>query len=58
MNLAPHDAELVEADAEALYVGSAPEGITARPWADCPDYVRDVFRAMVANPYQTGQLPR
>lgn len=55
--LAPHDAELVEADAEALYLTSAPPSYEPIPWAETPEYVRQVFRAMVADPYSVPQLP-
>jgi hypothetical protein len=52
MKLAPHDAELVEADAEAMYEAARDTcPIYVPPWDDAEDYTRNRFRDFAASPY-------
>lgn len=49
--LAPHDAELVDADARAIYERVAADHQLGKPWDTLPPEVQDVYRGHAANPY-------
>ena len=60
MNLAPHDWELVEADAAAAYEAHRADlrlNLYRRPaWEDAPDWLREVYLKHAGNPYGDGPL--
>ena len=55
MKLAPHDWELVEADAAAVYEAHRSDlslKLYHRPaWPDAPDWLREVYLRHAGNPY-------
>lgn len=59
MNLAPHDAELVEADARRLFEETEARrpSIRRRRWEDVSEAWREVFRAHAMNPFLEADEP-
>jgi len=58
--LAPHDAELIEADAQRLWEeqeNGDPRHAVWRPWVDLPEYQRVLYRDFARNPYRGGPRP-
>lgn len=56
--LFPDEAELVEADARALfeadYANYPQRNGSAPTWESAADWVRDMYREIVCNPYAAG----
>lgn len=52
-HLAPHDRELVEADAERLFRAHCEAVGRKTAWLDAPETVKSMFRERAASPFST-----